>query len=542
MIGRLSPAQVTHPEDLAVIDLQPHDDLASLRRQLGQVDEGRVALLLPWDLRFLSRQLDFDLLRREASRHRLEIAIISPDPERRQLARRCGFPTFASREAAAAARWNGRGTKAVKPPPTYWWEEEDDLRPRKKPRTPPWLDWVKDGIRVAAFLLVTLVLAASAYAIIPTAEITLVPAGQVVAADVPVSVDPEIESVAYRPGGMGGTVPSRRVGLEVEGHAEVATTETATVASGRARGEVLFTSRLPQDYVVPGGTVVRTSSTSYPIRFRTTADVVVPAEGQAKAPIEALDERTGNVGAFQINRVEGVAGSAVRVINPGPTTGAEGKEVPVVVQEDYDRVREQLTHELLDKAYGELQALLEPNEFLPYQSLRVEAVPKKAYSHFIGEESETVALNMRLLVSGQAVSSETAQGVARRALLDSLPSGYRLVDTHFELGEVVDTEDGPGWFTFYVEARGYAAAVISRERVIAEVRGKRVPEARAHLEQSFALGKRPQMDTWPHWPDWLAWFDRVPLVPLRIDVHVRPEISGMPEEARLPWSWRPRGG
>lgn len=532
MTGRFASSE-TMPEDLAVIDIGPHDDFASLRYQLDQTKGSRVALLLPWDLGLLSRQLDYDLLRREAQRRQLEVAIVTPDPQRHQLASGCGFPAFFTVEAAAAAdRWNGRDAKAVKPPPTYWWDEEPDLLRRRDRPVAAWLGRVREGVRFLAFSLAVVVLAGSAYTIIPEAEITVVPAGETITVSVPVSVDPEAESVVYAADGIGGTVPSRRIGLEVEGRAEVPTVETATVAAGRAKGEVLFTSRLAQDYLVPAGTVVRTSSTSYPIRFRTTADVVVPANGQAMAPIEALDERTGNVGAFQINRVEGVAGSAVRVINPEATTGAEAKEVPVVNQADYDRVREQLTQELLDTAYDELHELLEPTEFLPHPSLRVEAVPKKAYSHFIGEQSESVGLNMRLLVSGQAVNADDARSVAKQVLIEQLPPGYRLVDARFEVGETAEDDDGLGWFTFYVTGRGYAAAEISEDEVIAEIRGRRVPEARAELERTFPLAESPRFVTQPSWPSWLAWLDRVPLAPLRIEVHVTPDVPALQEGAQ----------
>lgn len=530
---RLKKRRPPEAQQPTVIDLRVHDDLASLRYRLDQVDDGRVALRLPWDLRFLSRELDFDLLRREAQRRGLEVAVVSEDPERRQLASGSGVPAFPSVEAAAEkARWNGQVENALEPPPTYWWEQEPDLR-REDGTVPEWLGWVSTGVRFLSFLIAIVVLAGAAYAIIPSADVRVVPAGQLVTVDVAIAVDPELESPVYGLEDADAMIPSRRVGLEVEGRAEVATSETAEVASGRATGEVLFTSRLPQDYLVPSGTVVRTSSTSYPIRFQTTADVVVPADGQATAPIEALDERTGNVGAYQINRVEGVAGSAVRVINPAPTTGAEAKEVPVVVQEDYDRVREQLTQELLDQAYGELHGLLEPDEFLPYPSLRVESVPKKAYSQFIGEEAETVELNMRLLVSGQAVSADQARVIAKSVLLDRMPAGNRLVDSRFDVGEITDQE-GPGWFTFHVVGKGYAAAGISEQHVISVVRGKRVPEARDALLRYLPLGRPPRLETWPAWPDWLRMLDRVPVVPLRIEVDVTPELPESWETARGP--------
>lgn len=508
-----------------VLELRPHDDLASVCNRLDLVDEGRVVLLLPWDLRFLSRELDFDLLKREAKRRQLELAVVAADPRRRRMAHGCGFPAFASVEGAQAAdAWDGRASGVPEPPPRDWWEEEIDLRPRPARRPSPWVERAGRGIRVGAFILAILALVGGAYVVVPSAEVTIVPVGETFTAIVPVSVDPERESIGRgREDGLGGIVPARRVGLEIEGSTEVETSGTANVAAGRATGEVSFTNLLAQSYVVPAGTIVRTSSTSYPIRFRTTADVTVPAAGQATAPIEALDERTGNVGAFRINQVEGVAASAVRVINPEPTTGAEPEEIPVVVHADYDRVRERLTHQLIDRAYGELHSLLKPTEFLPRQSLRVEAVPKKAYSHLIGEQADRLGLNMRLLVSGQAVSVDDVEEIARGALSQRLPSGYRLVDTHYELGEVAEEDIGPGWFTFFVTARGYGAAALETGEAVDLIRGRRVADARERLHRALPLAEDPRLAIWPEWPQPLGWLERVPLLPLRISVQVVPQ-------------------
>ena len=126
------------------------------------------------------------------------------------------------------------------------------------------------------------------------------------------------------------------------------------------------------------------------------------------------------------------------------------------------------------------------------------------------------------------------------ALVDELPPGYRLVDTAFELGDVQDETDGPGWFTFYVAGRAYAVAVIDTERVIEHIRARRVPDARAELQAEFPLAQPPQLVTWPEWPERLAWLERVPLLPLRIDVHVSPEFQDVEDvTTRLPGlGWR----
>ncbi len=498
----------------SVVELQPQDDLASVRHQFSWLDRGRVALVIPWDMRFLSCELDFDLVRREAERWQLEVATISADPERRRLARGCGFPAFANvKEAQETEVWSSRPLKCVEPPPHHWWEGEIELRPRPVRPHAPWLNWAKLVIRLGIFVLALLALAGSAYIIVPSGMVTLVPVGREFTTIVPVSVDSEVELVDH----VARVVPARRVGVEVEGYAEVETTGVMDVAMGRATGVVLFTNLLAQDYIVPAGTVVRTSSTSYPTRFRTTADVAVPASGQATVPIEALEYGTGNVGAFQINRVEGVAAPAMRVINLEPTTGAEPRETRIVTQADYDRGRKQLMQQLLDQAYVEMGDLLEPTEILLRQSLHIEAVPKEAYTRFVTEQADTVGLNMRLLVSGLAVDVDNAEAVAYTNLSRRLPPGYVLVDARFELGEVAEEDIGPGWFTFFITARGYAAAALDTDAAVALVRGQRVADARERLLKEFPLAEPPRVTIWP------KQMERLPLLPLRISVQVVPQ-------------------
>ena len=499
---------------LSVLELQLQDDLASIRRRLSLLDRGRVALVLPWDIRFLSRALDFDLLRREAKQWQLEIAIVSADPERRSVARGSGVPAFTSVDDARRTEvWRGRSATSAEPPPCHWWDEDVILQPQPVRCQAPWLGWVKLGIRVGIFLLALLVLAGAAYVIVPSAVVTLVPAGQEFTTIVPVSVDPEVEAVNH----TDGVIPARRVGIEIEGFAEIETSGLMDVILGRAGGVVLFTNLLAQNYVVPAGTVVRTSSTSYPIRFRTTAEVAVPAGGQATVPVEALEERIGNVGAFQINQVEGVAASAVRVTNPEPTTGAEPKEARVVTQADYDRVRQQLMHQLLDQAYIDMGDLLEPTEILLRESLAVQAVPKESYTRFISEQSDTVGLDMRVLVSGLAVDVDNAESVAYINLSGRLPPEYHLVDAGFEVGEVAEEDIGPGRFTFFVTARGYAAAALDPNAAVDIVRGLPVADSRERLVAELPLAEPPQVIVWPER------LERIPVLPLRIRVEVVPQ-------------------
>ena len=509
-----------------VIELTVGDDLASLRQRLDLVRTRRVALVVPWDQESLTREIDFEVLRREVAGRGHETAIVAVDPGLRTLARSRDFPTFRTvAEARQATIWRSRSRKPVAPPSLPWWKERVEPRPRPAWPTPAWLRWIKIGLRVSVFLAALLVVAAVAYGIVPRAEITLLPAGQEFALILPVYADSEAEQVDE----TSRVVPARPVGIEIEGFTEVETTGRLEVALGKTTGEVLFTNLLFQDYVIPAGTVVRTSSTSYPIRFRTTEDLRLPAAGQAATAIESLADGVGNVAAYQINQVEGIAGSAVRVTNPQWTTGSDATEIRVVTGADRDRARALLMRQLLEDAHAELSSLdiLSDSELVPRQSLVIQAVPKEAYTRFIGEQADTVGLEMRLLVSGFAVDAHDAEMVARAALSERLPQGYSLVKAWFEVGEVAEEDIGPGRFTIFITARGYGSAELNMERAIEGITGLPIDEARQQLMADLPLAQPPAITVWPEQ------VRRMPLLPLRIGVEVIP-VTEAGDLASLP--------
>ena len=244
--------------------------------------------------------------------------------------------------------------------------------------------------------------------------------------------------------------------------------------------------------------------------------------------MEAVSVGAGNVGSFQINQVEGGAAPAVRVINPAPTSGAEPRETRIVTQADYDRAERRLRPLLLDHAAVEMQDLVEANEFLLPESLRIEAVPKRAFTRFISEQSDAVGLSMRVLVSGLAVSVDHAEGVAHGALSRRLPPGYSLVNARFDVGEVAEEDIGGGSFTFFVTAAGLASAVMDVDAATTIVRGQTIMDAREQLMAELPLAEEPQLAVWPEqWP-------RVPWLPMRITVDVDRDATGQRVAHALP--------
>jgi hypothetical protein len=157
--------------------------------------------------------------------------------------------------------------------------------------------------------------------------------------------------------------------------------------------------------------------------------------------------------------------------------------------------------------------------------MRIEAVPKEVYNRFITEQADTVGLNLRLLVSGWAVDLDNAEAVAYVALSQRIPAGYELLDAQYVVGEVAQEDVGPGLYTFFVTAQGYADAALNTDEAVSLVRGQRLADAQALLTSEFPLAQEPQITLWPEWPTRLQWLERMPLVPLRIDVRVVPQGS-----------------
>ncbi len=498
------------------IYLNQADDMATLRHQLRQVRNGRALVVLPWDSPLLVDLLESDLLRREAERLGLEVAVVSEDPDRRLRVREAGLPVFGSVDKATAApSWRGREQEPVAPPPTPWWAEEVKVLPPPVRLLPAWFRHAKLGVRLLIFAATLLFLLATAYVVVPHASIILVPAGQTVSVIVPVSGSADVEAVDL----AARLIPARRVGDYFEGNIEIETTGATAYESGRATGSVLFTNLLGQEVTVPVGTLLRTSAGSFPVRFVTTQEVVVPPLGQAATTVEALEDGlVGNVRANQINYVDGIAGFALRVTNPTPTGGGSTQDVRAVSQADMDHARALLREQLLEQAYEGLQAYLEPTEFMPRQSLVVQA-SETAFNRFLYERADSLGLHMQVLVTGEVMDRDNAETVAYAELVQHLPAGYHLVTADFEVGELAEEPLEAGAMTVFVTANGYAAADLDVGSVWELVRGKPVEEASALLQANLLLAAPPTIQAWPEW------LNRLPVIPLRVDVSVLPQAG-----------------
>jgi hypothetical protein len=394
---------------VAVVYLEPEDEITGAVARLRALPAGNVVLVLPPGSRIATSRINFRLLGREARQRNLRLATVSDEPAVRAISIAAAVPAYDSVDAAetalgtveAAPEPDTPGTAVVPvvltapqpaverstvPPLTVTPSPSPAVMPDQSmeqtaeyvrpPRAggrlavePPLYNVADiseigdDGLGrrrrrspylapiVAVVLLVALVAIGgyAAYLFVPTATVTLQPKLIAVGPlSMTVTADPRVAVLDA----AGGLVPATQLAVPLEASDTFAASGTVvnlTTASGKVR----FSSQNTfVEVPVPTGTVVSTASG---IEFETTEPVTVPradfgtqTPGTATADIVARQRGPkGNVPAGAIKRLpQSLKDLLISVRNQQATTGGSRSEESVITQDDYDAALEALTAQL----------------------------------------------------------------------------------------------------------------------------------------------------------------------------------------------------
>ncbi|MEW5986262.1 MAG: baseplate J/gp47 family protein [Chloroflexota bacterium] len=514
------PMAELFPGPVQVIYLDANDDLATISGRLQWIQAGRVVLVLPPGGTLLTEWLDLVRLRRQADELGLEVGLVTADPLVITQARRLGFPVFLTVAASQNGRWAWRRWRKRKA--AYPAEATGPGRPldaadrqaiyrRLTPR-PLWQRWLRRYAAILFFFLTLSLLSVAAVYILPVATIVLKPAVTPVQVNLSIVADPQLETVNF----SGASVPGRRLAVTEEWRATVATTGATEIPEGPARGVVVFANRLPQAVTVTAGTRVRTSS-GRPVVFQTLEPIEVPASigATAEAEVVAIEPGpAGNVEATLVNQIEGSLALQLAVRNLEPMEGGAARVVPAVTSADQERLRQHVLDQLRALAIAEMQASLNPGEFLAQDSVQVATIYHETFTHFVGEPANQLTLEVRAEWRGTAVDQAQTIDLVRTELLKGVPPGFHLLTDSLTLrsGEVLGV-DGEGRVSFMMMGEGVAAAELELAAPIQAITGQPVDSALAYLSQQLPLREYPAAELWP------GWFGRLPYLSSRIRVH-----------------------
>jgi hypothetical protein len=516
------------------LTISPDSRLDAVRRQLAQLHNRRIALVVPEGWEDLNNVARMRLMQRQAQVQQCDLALVTRDAEAIKAAHTLGIPIFYTNEAALQRDWSmypalpfvdPRQPDAALPDPPAWRRAdivERETRPshhrarqeriaaeeRARRPLPRWMNWA--GYALVSGLLIVVLGLFTLY-VLPAATVTVTPGRQQISVTTQLIANPDLEESDLD----ANQIKGRLIETTIEDTGSAATSGSLQKPTIKATGFATFSNLGNAEVRVPLGTTI-SSSTGTPISFRTTSDAFIPGGvGQrVSVAIEALEPGVeGNVRANTITNIDGPLRFRVRVSNPGGTDGGGSELVRAVTQADKDRLLEETLARAEARAVQALQEKLQPGEWLPPESVKTFVVAQ-AFDQYNDDEADQVDLTLRVLVQGIAIGEDELRDVLQVAVEKQVPAQARLVANSLKaesLPGAVSVGRGVE-FTATVNAK-YLTPVDAVE-VRSAVAGLSEEEASALLQSRWLLESEPEFYRDPQW------LGSLPALPSRIQVRV----------------------
>lgn len=509
-----------------IIQLQPDDDVISVRDRLSFAESHRILLVWPPDgEQVLQRKLDLVLLHRAVRRRAARLALITRDQEVIHNAADLNISTFTSIEESRRERWK-RGVSKVfvdrsdRPPGEA---DTDELRhSATRLRMAPTATQI--GLQRARRLILLSVLLAIVLAVmvlfIPSATLTITPVREHIDVTVRIVADPTVQTVDLERS----IIPATILQIEIEETAGIETTGSEDVAPTMASGTVIFTNQSDQPVTIPAGTTVNTSAGAI-VRFRTLDAVNISGGSNAIAvvAIEALPQfagPAGNVPAYTINYIDGPLNEILTVENTDPTSGGMVPSNRIVAESDHDRLMASVRGAIQQQALEELSAMIGEHQTIVPESIHIaETRPEwTAFTAGIGEEAASVSLSMRAIVQAVVLDDRMVNQAAFAGLAQRIPDGQIVDTTSISFTRsTVETIDEAGRTVFLANVSGDVTSAVDHETIKQAVAGMSIDAAHRYVSEmvSFAPDQVPQVTVWP------SVYNRMPMLPSRIAVTIQ---------------------
>jgi hypothetical protein len=517
---------------IQLIRLEDHDDIISARDKLGWGQTGRVVLVWPGcgNERVarkprvlakrrakgipLTRRIDLVLLQRRALELGVQLAFVSRSHEVKAHALSLGIPFFNSPREAQNLHWHRPRRRRF-----VWQRTKIEARraafrqqiaktplhhPLAAPSTLPFL------VRALLFSLGMLAVIALSAALLPGAQITLIPATQAQTITLPVSASNKIKAIS-----LAGEVPTHPITTIVEGQAIITATATTLVPDQFARGYVLLTNLTTERITVPLGTIVTTAFTDT-IRFATNKVSVVPAEmgSSLYVTVKALEPGSiANLPPGSLSVIEGPLNFRLAVTNIAPTRDGTDRSAPSPGPDDRIRLYNQLVATLRQNALADLEAQLPSGDLLLKPTLSLDDILLKAYDPDSALPAADLRLTLRLQFHIDKISGADLRQLGTTLLNASLPAGYVPLPDTLAIENLsqpqLDRDQTAHW---QITAHRNLQAQLSKEKAVNLSLGLPPQQAIQRLSDSLSLAIPPDIRINP------GWWPRLPFIPLRIQV------------------------
>lgn len=507
-----------------VFQLDPHDDIVSVRDRLGWGRAGRVVLIWPERGNILQRQLDLVLLKRYAQRNGMQIGLVTKDPVVIEHARETDLPVFTDSLHAQQGRWRTTRRRArfsLKKERTDWANRRASLRDYDLPgRAASSVRQPSRLLRAGLFAASVLALLAILASVLPGAAITIQRPQSEQAAK-------QVLAASYQP--KAGQFALQTTTIVVEARSSQPTTGQVKVPEKAASGSVQFTNLTEKEVVIPVGTVVTTLANPV-VRFATTRAGKVPAGFGRTALVDVAAVNPGaqgNLPAESLQAIEGTLGLSLTARNLYATHGGSDQVTMGPNQKDRDALLERTLAELETQARKEIftrwQSNPSSNDFPILPTLQLEEILEQTYSPAKDWASSQLELHLRVSFRADAVAGEQINQLFLTILDSQLEYGQEPVSEAIEItmtrvpvmvGNL--REEAERTWQWEMQAIRPTRKMIQAAQVAEMSRLLPAAEASRILQNGLGLQEPPLVEIWPTWWPYMS------ITSLRIQVTIAP--------------------
>ena len=250
------------PQKPEFVQLEPGEDVSSVRDRLNFLRGQQVLLIWPEKGTALNRKLDLVLVQREAMRLAIRLALVTHDPDVLRQAGELNISTFETIGASERGKWK-RGRSRVFT--DRFGRPEDDPEPEElmpvasrvkqpKPKASP----LRIVGRIVVVLLLFALTGAVAVLLIPNAVVTITPAQQRLQAEATIQaqVDPEGARLDVE----NGIMPAVIARAQIEESASIPVSGSQSLSDTPATGTVVLINKTNNAIAIPSGFLVSTSA------------------------------------------------------------------------------------------------------------------------------------------------------------------------------------------------------------------------------------------------------------------------------------------
>jgi len=490
-----------------IIPLEPHDDYVSIRDKMGWSKTPRILLVWPIHGRIALRLLDLKLIQRQAGFLGAQLGLVTNRSEVKLEAMELDIPFFSSTIMAQREKWDtGRPhlhlhRRGQKPDLKIM---RDQVRPHETAL------YAHTVMRLLFFTIGVLAALVVGAAFIPRANITLTPISQTQAVTLPVVAGIKVQRVY-----LSGSVPARQARVVVDGSQTITATGQIVIFQEKSSGFARFRNLTDSRVFIPNGTIIKTQVEPV-VRFITMqAGELAPGIDQTvDLPIYALDPGVrGNLGANQLQALEGSLGLSVAVTNPEHTTGGRERMVVAPSPDDRERVKNLLLTSLIGDVKTRSRYTLSTGDIVFPDTIQLSQIREETYYPPEGQPGSKLTIKLQAEYIFFYASHEDLVGLAHAVLSTSAPEGLIPIPDTININ-LIDTPvtDDSGLTHWQMRIEQKFQERMDIFKIIQLVQG-RTPENASHqVEGIIPVSKPPLITLTPAWWPWL------PIAPFRISV------------------------